>query len=243
MRKVCFFGSLLTLALGGCAHTGSGRSVVLREEATGISVVGEGRAMATPDRAVFHVGVEVRRPSVQEARAGSAEAIGRMLEALRGAGVAAEDVQTSQLTIQPEYEYTEQGRRFLGYLATNTLSVRVTDLDRVATAIDAAVTAGGDAARFDGLRFELVDPSAPRAEARRRAVEDARARAEQLAAASGVTLGDAVAVEEVQSGGQPPQPMMRMEAAAAPAGGPTPVAPGTTEIVVEVRARWEIRGR
>src|SRR5687767_6558143 len=117
MRKVPFI-SLLALALAGCAHTGSGGTTVLREDPRGITVVGEGRAMAAPDRAVFTVGVEVRRPSVSEARAGSAEAIARMLEALRGAGVAAEDVQTSQLSIQPDYEYTEQGRRLLGYLAT-----------------------------------------------------------------------------------------------------------------------------
>ncbi len=239
MRTVAFVMCLTALALGGCAHARPGGTMVLREETSGVTVVGEGRAMAAPDRAVFNVGVEVRRPTVTEARTGSAETTARMLEALRGAGVAAEDVQTSQLSIQPDYEYTEQGRRLLGYLATNTVSVRMTALDRVGEAIDAAVTAGGDSARLDGLRFELTDPAAARAEARRKAVEDARARAEQLAGASGVELGDAVAVEEVASGGTPPGPvMLRMEAAQADAR--TPVEAGTAEITVEVRVRFAI---
>lgn len=236
MRVDSLFCAFVSLTLAGCAHTSAGRSMVLREDATGISVVGEGRAMAAPDRAVFHIGVQARRPSVREARADSAEAIGRVLEALQEAGVAEDDIQTSQLSIEPEYEYTERARRFLGYLATNTLTVRMTALDRVADAIDAAVTAGGDAARLDGLRFELADPTAARAEARGRAVEDARARAEQLAEASGVGLGDAVAVEEVSGGEPPARPLEGLAARAA-----TPVAPGTMEIVVEVRGRWEIR--
>lgn len=241
-------GRLIALALTctplgalGCAHDGSAggeRTVVLREEARGISVVGEGRAEGAPDEAIFEIGVEARRPTVAEARQAGAQAQGAVLEALRGAGIPEDGIQTSQLSVMPDYEYTEAGRRLLGYVVTNTVEVRTRDLDRLGPTLDAAVAAGGDMVRLQGLRFELSDPSAVRARAREEAIGRARAEAEQLAQLLGVRLGEPVAVEEVSA--TPAHPvMMRMESAEA-RDAATPIQPGTTEVRVEVRVRWSI---
>src|SRR5690606_31686957 len=149
-----------------CAQrAGSGGTFVL-QESTGITVTGEGKTMARPDRAVFTVGVEVHRASIEEARAASAAAIDRMLTALRGLQIADDDIRTAQLNMGPDYEYGEAGRRLVGYVATSTIEVRMTQLDKIGEAIDTTVTAGQNDARLDGLRFELSDPEAAQAEAR-----------------------------------------------------------------------------
>lgn len=231
--------ALSALALAGCAHPGIGGGTVALQDAQGIQVTGEGEAEARPDLAVVRVGIEVRRASVAEAREHAAQAATRMIAALRGAGVPEERTQTSGLSITPEHEYTDQGQRLLGYTARNTLEVRVTELDRASEVVDAAVTAGGDAARLESLQLEVEDPSAAREEARREAMERARATAEQLASLAGVELGAPVSIDE--SSAQPPGPYpvaMRMQAAEA---APTPIEPGTTRIRVQVRVRYSIR--
>ncbi len=232
--------SLSLLALGGCGGAMGGRTMVLREGSEGIAVVGEGESDARPDRARFDVGVEVRRPSVTEAREAGAAAQTRVMEALRAAGVSDEDVQTGQLAIQPEYEYTQAGQRLLGYSARNSVTVRVSALDHLAEIVDSAVRAGGDDVRLSGMRFELTDPEAARARAREQAMARARRTAEQLARLAGVELGEPIAIDEQRSESQPPVPMMmaRAEAAADTA---TPIEAGTIEVRVQLQVRYAIR--
>src|SRR5690606_34566297 len=110
----------------------------------------------------------------------------KMLEQLRGLSIDEDDIRTAQLNVGPDYTYGEGGRRLVGYVATSTIEVRMTQLDAIGRAIDATIGAGGDDTRLDGLRFELSDPEAARGEARVLAVANARRRAEQLAEASGV---------------------------------------------------------
>ncbi|HEY8427112.1 MAG TPA: SIMPL domain-containing protein [Sandaracinaceae bacterium] len=211
--------------------------VVMPEDAEGIRVSGRGEARARPDVAVLEIGVESRRPTVEEARAQAAAAQNAVLEALRGAGVEERDIQTRQLSIHPDFEYSQTGRRLLGYVVTNTVEARIRDLDRIEHAVDTAVAAGGDLTRLNGLRFELSEPEEVQRRARAEAIANARAEAEQLAEALGVRLGEPLSVDEVAS--EPVRPvMMRMEMADAAAS--RPIRPGETEVVVEVRVRWAI---
>jgi uncharacterized protein YggE len=236
--------ALVSIAGVGCAHGGGGHgghhgACHGRDATNGIFVVGEGKAEATPDVATFRVGVEVRRPTVAEARTGSAEAQQRVIDALHTAGIDDAHIQTEQLSVQPDYDYGEQGRTLRGYLATNAVRVRVTDLEKLPAAIDGTISAGGDDVRLDGVQFEVSDPARVQAEARTKAIEDARRKAEQIAASLGIALGDPVAVDEAGGGGVPGPVMMRMEARNADAA--TPVQAGTTEVRTEVRVRWSIR--
>lgn len=243
MRSIGLYTlALLPLAIlaAGCAHRAPAGGTFVLSETNGINVVGEGKTMARPDRAVFTVGVEVHRASIEEVRAASAEAITKMVAKLRELGLPDDDVRTAQLNFGPDYEYSEGGRRLVGYVATSTIEVRMTDLDKIGSAIDATLTAGANDARLDGLRFELSNPEEALGRARSAAVANARVRAEQLAAASGVTLGAPLVVEELSSGGGPQPIMMRMDAVRAESAQATPVQPGTSEIAVQVRVRWEI---
>ncbi len=238
--KLAMFFSLFSLA--GCGGPMGAHTTVLRQGDEGISVVGEGKVDAHPDRARFDVGIQLRRPTVAEAREAAAAAQTRVDEALRGAGVEEDRIQTSQLTIQPDYEYTQAGQRLLGYSARSSVSVRVDDLDHLSEIVDGAVQAGGDDVRLSGIRFELSDPEAARAEAREQAMTRARQSAEQLARLAGVDLGEPVAIDEShQEGGGPPVPMMmaRAESAAGPT--PTPIQSGTLEVRVQLQVRYAIQ--
>lgn len=236
MKQYLSLALLLSLgSLTGCAAR-SARGAQYATAEAGIVVTGEGQADAAPDLAVVRVGIEARRPTMAEAREANASAQARLLEAVRGLGVESADIQTEQLSLQAEYDYTDAGRQLRGYLATNTVRVRLRDVSRAGAVVDATVTAGGDDARVDGVSFEIEDPTALRVEARRRAVADARVKAEQLAAELGATVGEPIFIEEV--GVSAPGPiMMRMAANADTA---TPVEAGTLETNVSVRVRWAI---
>lgn len=229
----------LSSLLSACAHGGVPETLRVSDANEGIQVTGEGKADARPDVARFSIGVEARAASVADARQQGASAMQRVLEALRGEGLGDDDLQTSQLSIQPEYEHTERGRNLLGYVARNMVDAKVTDLERLSSAIDAATRAGGDDVRMHGIRFEVSDPSTVRAEARAEAMEQARATAEQLARLAGVALGEPVAIQEQTDHGGGPRPMM-MEMRAADASS-TPVEPGVTEVTVRLNVRWSIR--
>lgn len=241
MRRLPF---VLTLSIG-CAHgsAGNGETVLLRDDTRGIQVVGEGEVEATPDTAIFQVGVEVRRPTVAEVREVAANTMQQVLAAVRQAGVDERHVRTQNLSVAPDYEYSEQGRRLLGYVATNQVEVRTTDLAGLGALMDGAVRAGGDDARLDGLRFELDEADQVRAQAREEAMQKARAQATQLATLLEVELGEPLSVEEVVSGGGPEPIMMRAEMARGDDAAQTPVQPGTTRVIVQLRVRWAIRAR
>lgn len=235
MKSWMMFSMLVALvASTGCAANAA-RLVARNGTAdSGIVVQGEGEAQAAPDLAIVRVGVEAHRPTMAEARTASATAQSRILDAVRALGVAAADVRTEQLTLSPDYEYNEGGRRLRGYVATNVVSVRIRDVARAGEVVDATVEAAGDDARVDGVSFEIEDGTALRAEARRRAVADARAKAEQLAAELGARVGDPIFIEETTV--SPPGPMMMRMAADAS----TPIAAGSMTMNVGVRVRWTL---
>ncbi|MCB9631358.1 MAG: SIMPL domain-containing protein [Sandaracinus sp.] len=231
--------TILLLALVGCAHSASGPADA-RSADQGVLVVGTGHASATPDLAVLRLGVEVRRPTVLEAREAAAAAQTRLLEALRANGVAEERIRTEGLQVQPDFEYSDSGRHLRGYVVSHTVVVRLAVDDRLGPAVDAAITAAGDEVRFDGLQLVLDDPTEARARAREAAVADARRAAEELARLAGVTLGDPIVIEETAVNGGGPMPMpiaMRMTADAA-----TPVSTGEIQTEVQVRVRFALGG-
>lgn len=208
----------------------------------GITVGGVGKAEATPDVAVFDVGVEVTAPDVATARDQAAEAATGVIAALKQAGVADKDIQTRGLNVSPNYDYPKDGGTptIVSFRVSNIVNVKVRDIGRAGEAVDAAVAAGGDATRLHGIRFEVSDAAKVAEEARQRAVEDARSKAEQLAQAAGVKLGDALMIQEVAG-----TPEWALQSSAytrdMAAGAPMPVEPGTNIVQVQVAVRWEIR--
>ena len=202
-----------------------------------IVVSGTGRVAVDPDVADLRLGVAISRPTVAAARAAAAEAMTAILAAVTDAGVAKRDVCTTVLSVQPRYDYRDgQAPALAGYDLANVVEVTVRDLSALGAVVDGALTAG--ATSLDGLTFRVDDPREAEHGARTAAVVEARARAEVLAAASGVTISG---VSDIVEGGQPPtwpQPKATRMLMAADAG--TPIEGGTTEITVTVTVTFRI---
>jgi uncharacterized protein len=197
-----------------------------------ISVTGTGRTSRRPDQADLTLSAEATAANAGDAQRQVSESMRAILDAV-GSRVDARDIATQGIGLEPVYDYRESGAKLTGYRANQALAVRVRKLDDLGPVIDAAVGAG--ATGITAVSLGLADPAEAEAEARTKAVADARSRAEGLAAAAGVPLGELVRLEEGSIPG-PPRPMMRMAAEAMT----TPVAEGSTEVIVEVRAVFAI---
>ncbi len=209
------------------------------ETASFISVTGTGEVRAEPDIATVSTGVEVRAQSVAEARARAADAANAVVAALLAEGVEEGDIRTVDFYIYPEYDYRDETPRIVGYVVSNTVEVTVRDVERVGELIDAVAAAGGDAVRFGGIAFAREDPGALAREARELAIADARAKAEQLAELTGVSLGSVVSVAETSWAaplvGLSPEAEFAVQDSAA-----TSIQPGTSAVTVSVQAVWAI---
>jgi uncharacterized protein YggE len=160
--------------------------------------------------------------------------------ALKSAGVAAEALRTTGVSVSPEYDYNNGRSTLRGYVARNQVEVRVDNLDRLSEIIDAVNAPKAIAISIQGPRFDLKDERGARNEALRAAVEDAMSRAQAIAAAAKRPLGTIVRIEENSTTSMPPPiPMMRMAAAPA-AETATPISTGEIEIQGRVTLTAEI---
>lgn len=234
-----------TLTLGGCGNggtassppagqgAGSAQSATLAA-ATGsarITVTGTGTVTGTPNQLVLDMGVQVNGSSVGSALASADDAVSRVTAALRARGVAASDIQTSGLSIWPNYPSGSQVPS--GYGASESLTATLDSLSSAGAQIDAAVHAGGNATTVSGISLNLTDDSSLLAAARTRAVADAEAKATQYAKALGEPLGAVVSITD-QAPAQP-VPQFAMSSAAA-SGKSVPISPGTQQLSVSVIA-------
>ncbi|WP_375699496.1 SIMPL domain-containing protein [Pseudophaeobacter sp. TrK17] len=177
-----------------------------------ILVSGEGRVEVAPDLAVITLGVSKEAKEAGEAMALVSEDMFAVVQELRAVGIADKDLQTQQISLQPVWSnggsYNSSGeRRITGFLAANTVNLRVRDLDQLGEVLDRVLRAGAN--QFQGLRFDVADHALLQDQMRASAVADARHKAEQLASAAGVTLGPVRTITDQDHGGG--RPMMAME--------------------------------
>lgn len=202
-----------------------------------INVTGTGTVEASPDIATLSIGVTTQGATAAEALSANTAALQSVMARLTTAGIEARDMQTSNLSLNPNWTGYESssvaGPTISGYIATNMLTIRVRKLDGLGAVLDAAVADGANT--LNGLTFGLADPEPALNEARTKAVADARARAELLAGAAGVTLGRVVSISESMAG-MDPVPMFRAEASASP----VPVAGGEVGMSANVTIFYEI---
>jgi len=231
---------LLLLALLGAACEGNEVAVATQQgESLGISVSGEGKVSGAPDIAVLTLGVSALAPSVKDARDQAATAMNGVVDSIKGNGVDDKDIQSSQFSIYPEYDYQGNTQELRGYRVTNIVTAKVRDIDNTSKIIDDAVAAGGDLTEVQGLDFTIDDPSKLQDEARAEAVKDAQTKAERLADLAGVKLGKPLSISE--SGAAPPLPLSRDAGAAELDGGaPTPIEPGEMEVTLDVQVLYAI---
>jgi hypothetical protein len=204
-----------------------------------ISVNGTGRVKAAPDVADINIGVVEQAKEAAAASQMAAASMDAVVQALLGLGIDEKDIQTTNLSLNARNDWNSEPPTIIGWEAQNTVTVTVRDISLVGDVVDTTVGAGAN--QINGISFRVEDPTAAQELARTAAVEDARAKADQLATAAGVEIVGVVSITE--SGGQQPQPlyMDRAEVAFAAAdAAPTPVLPGEIELAVNVFIQYEI---
>jgi hypothetical protein len=215
-----------------------------------LSVSAEGQSRREPDLALFSAGVVTQADTAAEALAANSRRMERVVAALKAAGIAERDIQTSAISLQPRYTNPEPPRpydggvqqpeapRIVGYEAHNNVQVRVRRLDRMGRIIDTLVSEGAN--QVNGPSFTLDEPSSALDEARTEAVANARKRAELYARAAGMRVARILTISE-GGGYYPMQESFAIgRAAMAPPAPPTPVAPGELTLGVSVSVQFEL---
>jgi uncharacterized protein len=202
-----------------------------------ISVTGEAQVSVPPDLAQIDGGVTSEAKTAREASDANNAAMGKVLLALKGAGIDEKDFQTSRLSLQPQSSSSKASGppTIVGYRASNRVTIRLRDVTKVASVIDTLVGAGAN--DIGGINFTVSQASKLLDEAREKAIADARRKAEIYAAAAGVTLGAPLSIAE----GGAPGPILYRRMAAPMAASGAPVAQGEETLQVTVSVSWAIK--
>lgn len=198
-----------------------------------VTVVGSGKVQGTPDTLTVEAAIEATAPDVSSAMNQSSSRQQAVIDAVTGAGVDKKDIATTQVSLQPEY-----GDRSVitGYRARNAVRIKVRKLDSASQVLQRIVDAGGNQTRINSVSFAIDDDSQLVKDARARAFNDAKDRAEQYAKLSGQSLGKVLNISETADGQAPPTPTpLRSMAAAA-----VPLEPGEQTVGFTVTVAWEL---
>jgi uncharacterized protein len=204
-----------------------------------ISVSGMGRVIVSPDVADLRLGVSVTRKTVKEARTVAAEQMAKIIAALKKLGIADKDLQTTGLSLQPNYTYPNGGTPTLsGYTLSNAVSVTVRDLNKLGDAIDDGLAAG--ATTLDGVAFRVDDPAKAQDEARKQAMAQAKAKAQTLASGAGVSIKGVASINETSAALPPPIYYAGDKLGAAVRDAATPIQVGTNDVMVTITVEYLI---
>lgn len=228
--------------LAGCSSAQTPVAVAQSKEPTGLTVVGEGKVMATPDVAYINLGVETTGDTAKAAMDQNAARMNEVVAKVKALGVQERDIQTSGINLFPIYEQQrrpdmpspappapETLPRIVGYRASNAVRVNIYDLKRAPEVLDGVVGVGANS--VSGLQFGIKDDSKLRQQALSDAAKQARDKAQVIADALGVRLASVASAREEYSVG--PMPLAEARAAAAMDAASTPVSPG--ELVITAR--------
>jgi uncharacterized protein len=224
-------------AIIGRTGYGSGGVQLTASQAGGrITVTGTGTVTGTPDQLVLSMGVQTSASSVSIALRQANEATTRVIHSLKAGGVRKADIQTSGLSIQPNYS---SGTPYpIGYSVSEQLTATLRNLARAGSQIQAAATAGGNATTVSGVSLNLADNSRLLARARAAAVRDAAAKASQFAHGLGRTLGAVVSISDQSQ--VTPYPEFAAAAASKASGSSVPVSPGSQQVSVQITVIYAI---
>lgn len=203
-----------------------------------VSLSGHGEVRSTPDLAFVTSGVVSQGATAAEALAANTKAMNDLFAALKGAGIDDKDIQTSNFSVQPRYDYQNgQAPKLAGYDVSNTVTITLRKIDALGPLLDKLVQNGSN--QISGVTFEVSKPEDAMDEARKLAAADAARKAKVYAQAMGIELGNIVQVSE-GAPSQPPMPM-RGKVMMADAAAPVPVAAGEQTLAVDVNVIWEIK--
>jgi uncharacterized protein len=224
MRKAC--GLLLAFVIATAA------SWPARALEKLVTVTGQATISVAPDTAIIRIGVTSHGKSAREASDANGKRMTVVLAAIKDSGIAERDIQTSRLSLQPQYDPNKGGTAsLLGFQVTNQLTIRIHDIAQLPAILDRAIAAGAN--EMSGIEFIVSEHSKLLDQARDDAIADARRKAELYAKAAGAKLGRVVAITE-EGAPTPPHPVQAMRA------GAVPVAPGEQTLRATVTVSYEM---
>ncbi|MGL4527198.1 MAG: SIMPL domain-containing protein [Aestuariivirga sp.] len=205
-----------------------------------IALTGHGEVRMAPDMASINVGVLSQAATAAEALAANTVSMNAIFAALKTAGIAEKDVQTSNFMVQPRYDYNNQNNqppKLIGYDVSNNVTVTVRKFETLGAVLDQVVTSGSNV--INGIQFSVAKPDTALDEARKLALADARHKAEIYAAAGKLRLGNILSLSE---GGafQPPAPIQAKMMRAEGMSSDVPIAGGEQVLSIDVNVVWEI---
>lgn len=205
-----------------------------------ITINGEGKVSAQPTLAQVSLGMYSEGTNVPTVQQQNTQKVNAIIDALKGMGISSDDMQTNGYSIQPKYNYDNGKTTIDGYSVSQSLNVKVRDLTKVGDVIAKAGELGSN--QVNGVTFTIDDPSSVQQQARAKAIDDARKKADELAKTMGVTLVKVVTFSESSGGAIPPMPYARdasMLSAAAPVA--PDIQPGQLDVTSDVSVTFEIR--
>jgi len=227
-------------ALVGLAPIGAAQTIPIQpQQASGISVVGQGIVLAQPNVVRITLGADVFDQSLANAQAEAARRMDAVIARLKADGIAETDIRTVSFNVTPQYDQqANQNQPVLrGYQVQNMVEVKSSNVAGLGALLDDAVSSG--ATRVFGINFESSDVEALKNQARDQAMANARAKADQMARDAGVSIGRPILIEESDTGGV--TPLQQNAAPRAAAGPATPIQPGQLQVSTTVRVIWSIQ--
>jgi hypothetical protein len=240
MRQVFLAALMLgAAALPAVAEAQQSPAITQTIAGTRLDISATGEVTRVPDIAIISAGVVTRSPTATGALSEAADRMAKVLAALKRAGVEDRDIQTSNVSLNPEYRYEEnKPPQLVGYTASNTVNVRFRDIGNSGKILDALVSQGAN--QINGPNLTIDKPEAALDEARAKAIATARARADLYARSLGLRVARVVAVSE--SGGYaPPPPMPPMVMQAGLARADTKIEPGEQRLQVTLAVTFELQ--
>ena len=223
-------------ALTGC-DAASGPAATADSELREVTVLGSGEVQGAPDTLNVNASIEFIAPDVTGAMNQTSERQQAVITALVDAGVDRADISTTEVSLQPQFSGApDDPQAIVGYRASNSIDIKIRQLDAASQALALIVSSGGNATRINSVNYSIDDDSQLVRDARSRAFEDARERAEQYAQLSGMELGKVVSISEAQ-GPTPPVPLPSTRGAEMAT---VPLEPGRQTVGFTVTVVWEL---
>lgn len=243
MRRNALAPLLLSLSLAlGASMTAQAQTVpaVVANDATLLNISAQAEARRVPDVATLSAGVVTQAVDGNTAMRENAVQMDKVMAAIKAAGIAERDIQTSGINLNPQYRYVEnEPPKITGYQANNTVSLKVRDITKLGKVLDSLAAQGAN--QINGPSFEIDQPEPVYDEARLAALKKAQARAETYAKSLGLRVRRIVSISEGNQGGFRPMPMMAMAAGrSAKAEMDTSVSPGETTVSVNLDVVFEL---
>ncbi|MBN1779354.1 MAG: SIMPL domain-containing protein [Candidatus Buchananbacteria bacterium] len=205
-----------------------------------ITINGEGKVTAIPDIAEVSVGVQTDKSKVADAQKENTDKMNKLIAGLKDLKIDSKDIKTSSYNIYPRYDYSSSRQTLIGYTVSQSVTVKIRDLEQVSKVLDLAGSGGAN--QVGSLNFTIDDPENIKQDAREKALANAKEKAEALAKVAGVKLGRLVSFSESSSGGYPIayreyflDSSMKTVAGSAPT-----VEPGSQDVIVDVMVTYEV---